>query len=253
MTARLACELPRLWASVNTMTQLGDTMNSHIDIDPVEYLASPAGWRPWFRGKRRLLAGRTGILGLAVLAVFLGVTIASVEHERSTQVASEYMQAQRYEAERLAGELALQRLTMYRLQSVHEFSTLYRIPAGLAASIYDVALGEGLEPEVAFRLVQVESSFRRLAVSEAGAVGYTQIKPSTAFWLDPSLSQEQLFETETNLRLGFRYLSLLIEENDQDMRLALLAYNRGPARVGELIAMGQDPANGYASRILQAE
>ncbi len=35
------------------------------------------------------------------------------------------------------------------------------------------------------------------------------------------------------------------------MRLALLAYNRGPARVQELLDAGQDPQNGYATRIMR--
>jgi soluble lytic murein transglycosylase-like protein len=228
-------------------------MNSHIDIDPAEYLASPGGWRSWLQGKRSLLSGRLGILGLSLSAVLFGISIARIEHQRSAQVAAEYLEAQETEAQRLAGELALERLTSYRLQAVHDYSTKHRIPAGLAASIYDVSLAEGLDPELAFRLVEAESAFRRLAVSSAGAVGYTQIKPSTAYWLDPPITPDQLFETETNLRLGFRYLGMLLEEHGQDTRLALLAYNRGPGRVGELIAMGRDPANGYASRILQAE
>jgi soluble lytic murein transglycosylase-like protein len=45
----------------------------------------------------------------------------------------------------------------------------------------------------------------------------------------------------------------MLDEHDQDMRMALLAYNRGPARVGRLVAMGRDPSNGYASRILRTE
>lgn len=228
-------------------------MKSHVDIDPVAYLGPPTGWRGWLDTRRRLLAGRIGIVGLSVLAVVLGANLAGLGHERSTQLATEDLQLQRSETHRLAGELALQRLTNLRLQAIHDHSTRYRIPAGLAATIYDVALAEGLDPDLAFRLVEVESSFRRTAVSEAGAVGYTQIKPSTAYWLDPMVTRAQLFETETNLRLGFRYLSLMLDEHEQDMRMALLAYNRGPARVGQLVAMGRDPSNGYASRILRTE
>jgi len=228
-------------------------MNSHIDIDPAAYLGPPSGWREWLRGRRRLIAGRVGVIGLSALAVALGANLAGVGHERSTRLATEDLQIQRSESDRLAGELALERLTNFRLQAIHDHSTRYRIPAGLAASIYDVALAEGLDPDLAFRLIEVESSFRRTAVSEAGAVGYTQIKPSTAYWLDPMVSRAELFETETNLRLGFRYLSLMLDEHDQDMRMALLAYNRGPARVGRLVAMGRDPSNGYASRILRTE
>ena len=108
----------------------------------------------------------------------------------------------------------------------------------------------GLDPEIAFRMVEIESSFRRHAVSSAGAVGYTQIKPSTARWLNPNITREKLFDTRTNLRLGFRYLSELLNRYDGDVRLALLAYNRGPTRVGSDLAMGRDPGNGYARSIM---
>lgn len=228
-------------------------MNSNIDIDPAAYLGPPSGWRGWLKRQRRRLAGRAGIVGLALLAVVLGANLAGLGHDRASRLASRDFDVQQSEKNRLAGELALERLTNFRLQAIHDFSTLHRIPAGLAAIIYDVALAEGLEPDLAFRLVEVESSFRRTAISEAGAIGYTQIKPSTAYWLDPTVTRAQLFETETNLRLGFRYLSLMLAEHDQDMRMALLAYNRGPTRVGQLVAMGRDPSNGYASRILRAE
>jgi hypothetical protein len=153
------------------------------------------------------------------------------------------------EVERLEGELAVGQIRHQRLRSIQELSTRHEVPAGLAASIHDIALAEGVRPDLAFRLVATESSFRRNAVSRAGAVGYTQIKPSTAAWLEPGLTYEELFETETNLRLGFRYLSYLMGHYDDD-RLALLAYNRGPTRVGALLATGRDPANGYARKIL---
>ena len=106
---------------------------------------------------------------------------------------------------------------------------------------------------MAFRLVETESSFRRNALSEAGAVGYTQILPSTAKWLDAYVDETNLYQRDVNLRLGFRYLRLLLEENAGDMRLALLAYNRGPGTVRAIVANGGDPANGYATRIMGSE
>ncbi len=69
-------------------------------------------------------------------------------------------------------------------------------------------------------------------------------------WLDPTISSEDLFDRDTNLRLGFGYLAKLADQYDQDMRMALLAYNRGPARIRRMISEGKDPANGYARRIL---
>lgn len=138
-----------------------------------------------------------------------------------------------------------------RRHTIEAYSTQYRISADLATAILDHSDEEGIDPGIAFRLVQTESSFKRTAVSSAGAIGYAQIKPSTAKWLDPTISTEDLFDRDTNLRLGFGYLAKLADQYDQDMRMALLAYNRGPARIRRMIAEGKDPANGYARRILQ--
>ncbi len=154
---------------------------------------------------------------------------------------------------KLQGELELQRLQAERLSRIVHFSSQFDISADLAELIYDVAVFEDLEPELAFRLVRVESGFRRSAVSPKGAVGYTQILPSTARWLDPTVKRSDLFEPETNLHLGFRYLRYLLDEYRGDVRLALLAYNRGPSTVAGLVSLGLDPSNGYARAVCDGE
>jgi soluble lytic murein transglycosylase-like protein len=137
-----------------------------------------------------------------------------------------------------------------RAAEVAYYSRQFRIRGDLAGMIFDAARSQGIDPELAFRLIRVESSFRQRVVGPAGSVGYAQVQPQTAQWLDPSVTREKLFETETNLTLGFRYLRMLLDRYDNDTRLALLAYNRGPGKVGALLALGKDPANGYARRVL---
>ncbi|MDX1674604.1 MAG: lytic transglycosylase domain-containing protein, partial [Longimicrobiales bacterium] len=81
--------------------------------------------------------------------------------------------------------------------------------------------------------------------------GYTQLMPATAFDLDPSLEYRDLFDRETNLRLGFRYLRWLIDRYDGDLRTALLAYNRGLGTVDSIRRAGGDPGNGYARAVME--
>lgn len=210
------------------------------------------GWRArWARFRDRLtsLGGVATVAGLAFAGGVFATATGAVPWGEVSGLRSE-LAARTAALEETRGELLLRDIQNQRLREVQRFSTQHDITAGLAATVYDLALAEGLDPELAFPLVEAESSFRRLAVSEAGAVGYTQIKPSTARWLDPSVTPDQLFEARTNLRLGFRYLSLLLERYAGDTRLALLAYNRGPERVKWLVSAGQDPANGYARRVL---
>ncbi|MEJ2215066.1 MAG: transglycosylase SLT domain-containing protein [Gemmatimonadota bacterium] len=148
------------------------------------------------------------------------------------------------------GELELVRLELSRLSDIIHYSSQYDIPADLAGAIHDIALSEGVDPALAFRLVQVESGFTRKAVSPKGAVGYTQIMPATAYQLEPGLKYNDLFVRDTNLRLGFRYLRTMLERYG-DLRLALLAYNRGPGTVDSIRRGGGDPANGYARTVIR--
>ena len=126
----------------------------------------------------------------------------------------------------------------------------YGIPPELAAAIVHAARSEGIDPDLAFRLVRVESGFRERAVSPVGALGLTQLMPATARELQPGITREQIFERDTNLRLGFRYLRGLLRQYDGDVEEALHAYNRGPGTVRRVRAAGRNPANGYARRIL---
>jgi transglycosylase-like protein with SLT domain len=149
------------------------------------------------------------------------------------------------------GVIDLQRAELDRLKRIVENSSRFGIPADLAERIEDIALAEGIDPGLAFGLVRVESEFKHNAVSPVGAVGYTQLMPSTARFYRPGIARTELFDRDTNLRIGFRFLNSLIEKYEGDVRLALLAYNRGPERVDELLRQGIDPDNGYPAAVLR--
>lgn len=82
----------------------------------------------------------------------------------------------------------------------------------------------GLAPDLVLGLVQVESAFRKYAVSPVGARGYMQVMP---FWTrvigdgDPA----KLFHMQTNLRYGCSILRLYIDMERGDLFLALGRYN----------------------------
>lgn len=147
------------------------------------------------------------------------------------------------------GELDLVRAQLERAQKVIGYSTRYQIGADLAGSIVDVASAEGIDPELAFRLVKLESDFNVRATSPVGAVGLTQVMPSTAKYYVKGITREKLYDPQTNLRVGFRYLRGLVNEYNGDVKLALLVYNRGPVAVAKSRAQGDNPSNGY-DRIL---
>lgn len=135
--------------------------------------------------------------------------------------------------------------------SADAYAERYGISRELARSILKVARDEGVDPDLGFRLVRTESRFVTRAVGPGGSLGLTQLMPSTARGMDRSLrTSAQILETNTNLRLGFRYLRGMIERYDGNVRLGLLAYNRGEVAVDRALRAGRDPENGYSHRVL---
>lgn len=147
------------------------------------------------------------------------------------------------------GELDLTRFEIARLNTVMDNSKRYAIPADLSAKIYDMALAEGIDPKIAYGLVDVESDFLHKAISPVGALGLTQLMPNTARYFQPGIQRADLFDPETNLRIGFRFLRELIAKYNGDVDMALHAYNRGPTIVDRVVSNGGDPANGYANAV----
>lgn len=129
--------------------------------------------------------------------------------------------------------------------SVEKYSE-FGLSRELAAEIYDVAVDSEIDPEVAFGLVRAESSFKNSSTSPVGAVGLTQLMPKTADWLEPGTTRSDLRDSETNLRIGFKYLRQLIDKYEGNENLALVAYNRGPGTVDRELKKGGNPDNGYA-------
>ena len=138
-----------------------------------------------------------------------------------------------------------------RLNRILTFSRRYNISSDLSASIYDVALSEGIDPALAFPLVRLESRFNERATSPVGAVGLTQLMIGTARHYAPGVTREQLYDRTLNLRVGFKYLHDLIVEYDGSVQTALLVYNRGPAAVLTSRELGLDPSNGYEHIVLK--
>ena len=82
----------------------------------------------------------------------------------------------------------------------------------------------GIEPALLLGLIQVESGFRRYAISSAGARGYTQVMP---FWarLIGDGDSGRLFHMQTNLRFGCVILRHYLDRERGDVYMALGRYN----------------------------
>jgi hypothetical protein len=140
--------------------------------------------------------------------------------------------------------------TVVRDQTIDGAVVRYGIDRELSEQIYDAATRNDIEPDVAYGLVFVESTFRERAESHVGARGLAQVMPRTAQWLDPTVRTVDLYDPETNLDLGFRYLRQMIDKYDGDVFKALTAYNRGPGTVDRILKRGGNIDNGYAGKVM---
>ncbi|TAH49863.1 MAG: lytic transglycosylase domain-containing protein [Betaproteobacteria bacterium] len=93
----------------------------------------------------------------------------------------------------------------------------------LLTSIHYEATRAGLDPQLVMGLIQVESNFRKYAISSAGARGFMQVMP---FWLKVmQRPDDNLFHLRTNLRYGCTILRHYLDIEKGDLYRALGRYN----------------------------
>lgn len=93
----------------------------------------------------------------------------------------------------------------------------------LLKNIHREAKRANLQPELVLAVIDIESRFDRFAVSRAGAQGLMQIMP---FWLEEiGHPDDNLMESNTNLRMGCTILKYYLDKENGDLRRALARYN----------------------------
>ncbi len=164
------------------------------------------------------------------------------------------------------------RLGMYREGIRAAWPTALAYPRAYRAWVEGYAQGEGLDPNLLFALLHVESRFDPRAVSPTGALGLAQFLRST--WADVArmLGEPPAdpFDPESAIRYAARYLRWLMErcqalglEGVERLACTVTAYNggigytsRGIAREGSLWAFlrfqERDEPREYVSKVLSA-
>jgi len=90
-------------------------------------------------------------------------------------------------------------------------------------TIHFEAIRAGLDPQLVLALIQVESNFRKYAVSRSGARGYMQVMP---FWVGlVGRKGDNLFSLRTNLRYGCVILKHYLNVEKGNLFRALARYN----------------------------
>lgn len=115
--------------------------------------------------------------------------------------------------------------------NLSDYTTKNTSTDSLTSELEDIFIRASQKYNVPLNLLKAvgkqESNFQNSAVSHAGAQGIMQLMPGTAQYLgvtDP-------FDPEQNIMGGAKYLSQMLEKFDNDVVLALAAYNAGPGSV----------------------
>jgi membrane-bound lytic murein transglycosylase B len=113
---------------------------------------------------------------------------------------------------------------------IQEAAKRYNVPANLVRAV-----------------IKVESNFRPEAVSSAGAKGLMQLMPGTA----KEMAVTDLFDARQNILGGTRYLRLLINRFEGDIRLVIAAYHAGPAAVAAKGGIPYEATERYVRAVIK--
>src|SRR5690606_25029479 len=109
-------------------------------------------------------------------------------------------------------------------------------PRAYAALVQRAARQYGLDPNLLFAVMRVESIYNRRIVSRAGAIGLMQIMPATGKRIAQRMGVsgfqvKDLLDPELNVEFSAWYLASLLERFDGRLPLAVASYNGGPHNV----------------------
>jgi len=114
-------------------------------------------------------------------------------------------------------------------------------PMGLLPTIKGQG-AKGVDPYLVAAIIREESQYDWHAVSRVGAIGLMQVMPGTANNVAqrlglPAVGREDLFDQETNIRIGVHYVEQLLEQFSGNVAYTIASYNAGPIAVGSWIAL----------------
>jgi soluble lytic murein transglycosylase len=122
--------------------------------------------------------------------------------------------------------------------------------------IYEESQKYDYDPFLLTALIVTESSFNNWAKSHQGALGLMQIRPRTGHAMATEVNlpwegKPTLFKPESNIALGTYYLNKLQNRFNNDVKLALEAYNHGPTKLERYIQQGKRLPVDYSNKVLK--
>ncbi|MDX8467611.1 transglycosylase SLT domain-containing protein [Mesorhizobium sp. VK23B] len=124
-----------------------------------------------------------------------------------------------------------QTIDLMATASIHpEKASLSAAPAGggqYSAIIARYAASYGVPVSLARAVIKIESNYRPNMVGSAGEIGLMQIKPATARMMGYTGSAKGLFDPDTNIKYGMKYLAMAQGLGGGTTCGTILKYNAG--------------------------
>lgn len=180
--------------------------------------------------RRALLLGGLGAPLLARAGAQVEEPLAdAIRSALSASIAQSAPPRPKFEPHQVDARMAYLRWLGEMSERLKKRKTETQIRIEFLETVWYEAKRAGLEPSLVLGLIQVESGFRKYAISVAGARGYMQVMP---FWTraigDGDASR--LFHMQTNLRFGCVILRHYLDIEKGDLFLALGRYNGSRGR-----------------------
>lgn len=111
-------------------------------------------------------------------------------------------------------------------------------PITYLQTVIDSANEYNLDPYLVFGVIKTESAFNPDARSHQDAIGLMQITMPTGKWIAEKMKitnfeEKDLYDPQTNIKMGCWYLNNLKNEFNEDTILTLAAYNAGRGNVNK--------------------
>lgn len=109
-------------------------------------------------------------------------------------------------------------------------------PIKYKAEVETASANYSVDPYIIYSVIKQESNFNPMACSNKGASGLMQLLHTTAKEVAISINSIDedsfdIYDPETNISIGVKYLSELIQRYDGNVYIAITAYNAGMGNV----------------------
>ncbi len=134
-------------------------------------------------------------------------------------------------------------LVLFKIIRVQDSILKIIYPTKYSEYVEEYSEENGLDKYLVYAIIKAESNFDPEVTSSSGAKGLMQLMEETAIERsniidDETIDVYDLYDPETNIRLGTSYFAYLLEIYDGNIMLALAAYNAGLGNVEQWIEDG---------------